>query len=120
MYWAESGIRRGAQSRLRAGLLVTLTLGVVFLVIQGLEYRTKPFTPATHAYGSLFYLITGLHGAHVLVGLLMIGWTGLRAFAGHFAAGRHDAVTNVGLYWHFVDVVWLSVFTSLYLVPHLG
>ena len=120
MAWAESGIRRGRTGRLRAGLLATLVLGLAFLAIQALEYRTRPFGPRTDAYGSLFFTVTGFHGAHVAVGLLMIGFVAARAFLGHFAAGRHEAVTNVSWYWHFVDLVWLAVFTSLYLVPHLA
>ena len=120
MYWAEAGIRRGEQGRLRTGLLITFVLGVIFLVIQGVEYSTKHITPTTHAYGSLFFTITGFHGAHVAVGLLMIAVVAVRAFLGHFRAGRHEAVTNVSWYWHFVDVVWLAVFTSLYLTPYLG
>jgi heme/copper-type cytochrome/quinol oxidase subunit 3 len=120
MYWAESGIRRGEKGRLRIGLLATLLLGIVFLVIQGIEYSKKHFTPTTSAYGSLFFTITGFHGAHVFVGLLMIAVISVRAFLGHFGAGRHEAVTNVSWYWHFVDVVWLCVFTSLYVSPYLG
>jgi len=120
MYLAESGIRRGNVGRLRAGLLLTLLLGVVFLVVQGIEYGEKHFTPTSHAYGSLFFTITGFHGAHVAVGLLMIAVVAVRAFLGHFGPERHEAVTNVSWYWHFVDVVWLTVFTSLYLAPYLG
>jgi heme/copper-type cytochrome/quinol oxidase subunit 3 len=120
MYLAESGIRRGNGLRLRVGLLLTLLLGVVFLTVQGIEYGEKHFTPSSSAYGSLFFTITGFHGAHVAVGLLMIAVVTVRAFLGHFAPGRHEAVTNVSWYWHFVDVVWLTVFTSLYLAPYLG
>jgi heme/copper-type cytochrome/quinol oxidase subunit 3 len=120
MYLAESGIRRGNGTRLRVGLLLTLLLGVVFLTVQGVEYGQKHFRPTSHAYGSLFFPITGFHGAHVAVGLLMIAVVAVRDFLGHFGPGRHEAVTNVSWYWHFVDVVWLTVFTSLYLAPHLG
>lgn len=120
MYWAESGIREGNKGRLRMGLLATLVLGIVFLAIQGVEYSKQHFTPTTSAYGSLFFTITGFHGAHVFVGLLMIAVILARAYLGHFRAGRHEAVTNVSWYWHFVDVVWLCVFTSLYISPYLG
>ena len=120
MYWAERGIKRGDPARLRIGLVVTLLLGIVFLVIQGIEYSKKHFTPMSHAYGSLFFTITGFHGAHVAVGLLMIAVITARAFLGHFREGRHEAVTNVSWYWHFVDAVWLCVFTSLYLSPYFG
>jgi heme/copper-type cytochrome/quinol oxidase subunit 3 len=120
MYWAESGIRSGRTARLRVGLLITLVLGAIFLTIQGIEYSKKTFSPTTHAYGSLFFTITGFHGAHVFAGLLMIAVITVRAFLGHFRQGAHEAVTNVSWYWHFVDLVWLCVFTSLYLSPHFG
>jgi heme/copper-type cytochrome/quinol oxidase subunit 3 len=119
MWWAESGIRRGRRGRLLGGLALALALGLVFLGIQLVEYRHQPFGPSTDAYGSLFFTITGFHGAHVAVGLLMIAVVALRAGLGHFFASRHLAVTNVAWYWHFVDAVWLVVFTSLYLSPRL-
>ena len=119
MYWAESGIRRGRPMRLRLGLLATLALGAAFLTVQVVEYRNNPVRPTTGAYGSLFFTVTGFHGAHVAVGLLMLAVVALRAFLGHFRAGRHEAVTNVSWYWHFVDAVWLVVFSSLYLSPRL-
>jgi heme/copper-type cytochrome/quinol oxidase subunit 3 len=120
MYWAESGIRKGRQGRLRLGLLLTLLLGIIFLAIQGIEYSHKHITPRTNAYGSLFFTITGLHGAHVAAGLLMVAVITARSLLNHFGPGHHDAVTNVSWYWHFVDVVWLSVFTCLYVSPYLG
>jgi heme/copper-type cytochrome/quinol oxidase subunit 3 len=120
MYWAESGIRRGNGGRLRLGSLLTLALGVIFLVIQGIEYSNKHITITTHAYGSLFFTITGFHGAHVAAGLIMVAVISVRSFLGHFNTEHHDAVTNVSWYWHFVDVIWLTVFTSLYLSPYLG
>ncbi|MDQ6717902.1 MAG: cytochrome c oxidase subunit 3, partial [Gemmatimonadota bacterium] len=117
MIWADRGIRSGSQWRLRAGLLLSFLLGAVFLVIQGIEYHNKGALPTDGAYSSLFFTITGFHGAHVAVGLLMIGVTSVRAWLGHFNAEKRLAVTNVSLYWHFVDVVWLVVFACLYLVP---
>ncbi|HSB53064.1 MAG TPA: cytochrome c oxidase subunit 3 [Gemmatimonadales bacterium] len=120
IWWAEAGIRRGRQGRLRLGLLLTFVLGAVFLSIQVAEYGHLDFSPRTDAYGSLFYTITGFHGAHVVVGLLMLLVVQLRAWLGHFGPGHHLAVTNTAWYWHFVDVVWLAVFTSLYLSPRFG
>ena len=119
MWWAESGIRAGSQLRLRIGMLLTLLLGIAFLVVQGIEYSKKDFALQSNAYGSLFFTITGFHGAHVFVGLLFNVVVQLRAWLGHFTAERHLAVTNAAMYWHFVDIVWLVVFTSLYLVPHV-
>jgi heme/copper-type cytochrome/quinol oxidase subunit 3 len=87
-------------------------------VLQGVEYSHEHLSATKTAYGSLFYTITGFHGAHVFVGLIMLGVVHVRALRGHFAAGRHEAVTNAAAYWHFVDAVWLVVFTSLYITPH--
>ena len=117
MWWAESGIRKGNQGRLRLGLLITLVLGIVFLAIQMVEYSHKTFTPATDAYGSLFFTITGFHGAHVAAGVLLLAYTLLRSARGHFSARDHVGVSVTALYWHFVDVVWLVILTSLYLSP---
>jgi heme/copper-type cytochrome/quinol oxidase subunit 3 len=119
MWWAESGIRAGSQMRLRLGMLITLLLGAAFLLIQGIEYSKKDFALQSNAYGSLFFTITGFHGAHVFVGLLFNIVVQLRAWLGHFTAERHLAVTNAAMYWHFVDAVWLVVFVSLYLTPHI-
>lgn len=117
MWWAERGIRRGEQTRLRVGLLITCLLGIIFLGIQLVEYHQTKFLPSSHAYGSLFYTITGFHFGHVLVGVLMNLTAQLRAWRGHFGARHHLAVTTTGLYWHFVDAVWLCVFFSLYITP---
>jgi heme/copper-type cytochrome/quinol oxidase subunit 3 len=119
IWWAARGIKSGEQIRLRIGLLITAIMGIVFLVIQSREYAGLKFTASSHAYGSLFITITAFHFAHVVVGVLMILTTALRAWLGHFTAHRHLAVTNTALYWHFVDVVWLFVFTSLYLTPRI-
>jgi len=119
MWWAESGIRAGRSARLRIGLVITIVLGAVFAAVQGLEWSQKPFGPATDAYGSLFFTITGFHGAHVIVGLIILAYILLRASLGHFTAERHLAVSTAAIYWHFVDVVWLFVFTSLFLTPRL-
>jgi len=117
MVWAERGIKQGNQLRLRIGLFVTFVLGVVFLVIQGIEWRGQPFRPSTGAFGSLFFTITGFHGAHVIVGLLMNLLVQVWAWMGMFSRERYLAVTNAALYWHFVDIVWVCVFVSLYLSP---
>ncbi len=117
LLWGEAGIRRGDRRRLQHGLLATFVLGAVFIALQGLEYSRQHFTLQSGVYGSLFFTITGFHGAHVIVGLLMNlvvqGWL----WRGAFNQERHGFVSNVALYWHFVDVVWLFVFTCLYILP---
>ena len=97
-------------------------LGVVFLVIQGIEYSKKHFTPMTSAYGSLFFTITGFHGAHVIIGSIFLIVCLLRALAGHFTPKQHLGFEFAAWYWHFVDVVWLFLFACIYVwgsgVPH--
>ena len=117
VWWGERGARAGDSRRLRLGIAIGLGLGALFLTLQGVEYGRETLSGTKDAYGSLFYTITGFHAAHVLVGLIMLGFVLVRAFRGHFAAKRHEAVTNAALYWHFVDAVWLAVFTSLYVTP---
>ncbi len=119
MHRALHGIQRGDQAALRRNLLIGLGLGVLFLALQAYEYSSLTFRPADNAYGSLFFTITGIHGIHVLVAVIMNGYLQLRARLGHFTAARFQGVENVVLYWHFVDVVWLFVVASLYLSPHL-
>src|SRR5699024_5557209 len=116
--WAEHGIRKGERWRLRSGLAATIVLGVTFLALQASEYAEKlrEFTMTTDVYGSLFYLITGFHGLHVLVGLTMLAWllaASLRG--GSFGAHRHDRVRNAAIYWHFVDAVWAAILFTIYL-----
>jgi cytochrome c oxidase subunit 3 len=102
-----------------ASMALALVLGVCFVVIQLHEWKVKTYDMAANLYGSLYFTITGFHMLHVIVGLfilmLLLLWTGL----GYFDNRRYAAVTIGGLYWHFVDVVWLFVFASLYLTPYL-
>ena len=121
MHVADQGIRKGSGARLRWGLAVSFLLGAAFLGLQGYEYaeKLKEFGPTTNVYGSLFFTITGFHGAHVGIGLVLNAWTQVRAWLGHFDDERHLTVQNVALYWHFVDVVWIFIFASLYLSPNV-
>ncbi|HWC33128.1 MAG TPA: cytochrome c oxidase subunit 3 [Actinomycetota bacterium] len=121
MFVAETGIRRGKQTRLRIGLGATFLLGVAFLALQGWEYsvKVKEFTPETNAYASLFYVITGLHGSHVLAGLLVLAWVQVRAWRGAYGVERHLGVQMGAVYWHFVDAVWAVIFPTIYVYPHL-
>jgi len=122
MVWAEYGLRRGQRWRLRAGLAATLVLGATFLTLQATEYAEKlaNFTFTTDVYGSLFYLITGFHGLHVLVGLLMVSWLLAASLqGGGFGAHRHERVRNAAIYWHFVDAVWAAILFTIYLSPRL-
>jgi heme/copper-type cytochrome/quinol oxidase subunit 3 len=119
--WAESGIRRGRRWQLRAGLLATLAMGGTFLGLQGVEYHglLREFTVTTNVYGSLFYVITTFHGAHVTVGLLMVCWLLAASLHDGSGARRREQVRVVAYYWHFVDAVWVAVLFTVYLSPRL-
>jgi heme/copper-type cytochrome/quinol oxidase subunit 3 len=119
---ADRGIRAGNIRRLRVGLFAGFVLGAVFLGLQvGIEYpeQLKEFGPTDHAYGSLFFTTTGMHGLHVVGGLLFSLWVQIHAARGIYDEHRHLSVQNFAMYWHFVDIVWVAVLLSLYLSPHL-
>ncbi|MGW4589745.1 cytochrome c oxidase subunit 3 [Amycolatopsis thermoflava] len=119
--WAERGIRKGQRWRLRLGLVITLALGGTFLAMQGMEYasKLKEYTITTDVYGSLFYTITGFHGLHVTIGLLMVGWLLAASLRGSFGYRRHERVRLTAIYWHFVDVVWVGILFTIYLSERL-
>jgi cytochrome c oxidase subunit III len=116
MQWGTRRIAAGDPAGLRRGLAVTIALGAVFLVIQAYEFATNGFGISDGVFGSTFYILTGFHGAHVLAGLLLISAVANRARLGLISAERHTAVEAVGYYWHFVDVVWICLFLSLYVL----
>lgn len=122
VHMADRAARNGNQRALRLWLGAGFLLGAVFLGIQlAVEYPEKlaEFGPTTNAYGSLFYTITGFHGGHVLIGLLISLWTQVRAWRGAFDKDRHVTVQNFTMYWHFVDIVWVLVLATIYLSPSL-
>jgi cytochrome c oxidase subunit 3 len=116
MQWAIGSVQRGSRGGLVLGLLATIALGATFLGITGWEWVHVPFRPWSHAYGSIFYTLTGFHGAHVLGDLLLLLALLVRAWRGLVGRGRSLAVEVGGLYWHFVDAVWVGVFTSLFII----
>jgi heme/copper-type cytochrome/quinol oxidase subunit 3 len=117
--WGESAIRRGDVRGLRVALATSFVMGLAFVVNQALEYGKLEFGLHDNAYASLFILITGLHGLHLIVGLLISVVVQVKAARGWFSADRHVTVSVFSLYWHFVDGVWIFVFASLYLTAHL-
>jgi cytochrome c oxidase subunit III len=116
MHWALEGARNENRNALRVGLLTTALLGLTFLTIQVNEYVHLGFAPHDHAQGTIFYGLTGLHGAHVFVGLTLLTFATIRAFRGHFSAKEHRGVEVPGIYWHFVDGMWIVVYTTVYLL----
>jgi cytochrome c oxidase subunit 3 len=116
MHWALQAIKRGNRAGLQAGLVLTLCLGLTFLLTQIREYSRIGFAPHDGAFGTIFYGLTGLHGAHVFIGLTLLTFATVRAFRGHFTAEAHWGVEIPGIYWHFVDVMWIVVYTTVYIL----
>jgi heme/copper-type cytochrome/quinol oxidase subunit 3 len=114
--WAGHAAERGRRRGTVIGLALTIVMGGLFLALQGYEYATLAFSPQTNIYGSVFYTLTGFHGAHVLIGLLIMSAALWHAARGRFSAERHFGMQAAELYWHFVDVVWVILFLSLYVL----
>ncbi len=116
MHWAQTSIKNGNRFGLRAGITATLLLGASFLFIQINEYAHVGFEPSDSAQASIFYGLTGLHGAHVFIGLCLLSIVTIRSFRGHFSPEEHRGVEVPGIYWHFVDVMWVVVYTTIYVI----
>ena len=116
MHWALESAKSGNRFGLQAGIFTTFALGATFLFIQINEYVHIGFSPADHAQGSVFYGLTGLHGAHVAIGLTLLAFATIRAFRGHFTPAEHRGIEVPGIYWHFVDIMWVVVYTTVYIV----
>jgi heme/copper-type cytochrome/quinol oxidase subunit 3 len=115
----ERGLGRNRSMQALCGLLAAFVLGAVFVAVQLVEWSNKPFSLSSHLYGSFYFTITGFHMAHVFVGLLVLAALAFWTFRGRFDRGRREPVAIGALYWHFVDAVWLAVFTTFYVVPLL-
>jgi cytochrome c oxidase subunit III len=118
MHWALQSIKRNYRAGLIAGLTLTFLLSLAFLLIQIREYTRIGFAPKDLAFGSTFFGLTGLHGAHVFVGLNLLGFALIRAVRGHYGPEphRHLGVEIPGIYWHFVEVMWIVVYTTVYVI----
>ncbi len=116
IHWATMSIKRGNRFGLKAGMVATFLLGLTFLTIQVNEYVHIGFAPHDAAQASVFYALTGLHGAHVFVGLSLLLMVTIRSFRGHYSAERHQGMEVPGIYWHFVDIMWVIVYTTVYVL----
>ena len=117
--FAVWSIRKGDRRGYLRNIAVTFVLGVIFLVMQAYDYAllySEGMTLGSGPFGTVYYTLTGFHGAHVFGGVLMLGVILYRGSVGQFSARHHDAVEAVSLYWHFVDVVWILLFSILYLL----
>jgi cytochrome c oxidase subunit III len=116
MHYALHSIKRGNRVGLQVGLGVTFFMGLVFLGTQINEYFKAGFAISDGAFASVFYGLTGLHGAHVFVGLTLLAIMNVRTLRGHFTPDKHMGVEMAGIYWHFVDVMWIIVYSTIYLL----
>jgi len=116
MHWALQSIKRNERKAFLAGMVLTFLMGLAFLCTQLIEYLNVGFNTGSGAFASVFFGLTGLHGAHVAVGLSLLLVVTIRGFRGHYSAEHHHGVELPGIYWHFVDVMWIVVYTSVYLL----
>ena len=112
--WAHHSVTRGLHSQAVIGLAVTVGLGLYFTGLQALEYYEASFSVADSVYGATFFVATGFHGLHVIIGTTFLLVCLGRAISRHFSRGHHIGLEAAIWYWHFVDVVWLFLFTSIY------
>jgi cytochrome c oxidase subunit 3 len=112
--WAHHAILENKQAEAVKALAITVGLGIAFTFIQGYEYVHAEFGFKDSVYSSAFYMATGFHGFHVLVGSIFLAVTWWRAAKGHFTADSHFGFEAAAWYWHFVDVVWLFLFAAIY------
>jgi cytochrome c oxidase subunit 3 len=111
----RAGERRQPQA-MRRWILASMALGLAFLAIQGWDYAHLPFEVSSHAYGTMFFAMTGFHGLHVAVGIVLMAVVLMRMAQGAYRDGDLEGAHAIGYYWHFVDVVWLALFSTIYLV----
>ncbi len=112
--WAHHALLHNDRKGLKLGLICTVVLGVLFTCVQAYEYGHAAFTYSGHIYGATFFMATGFHGAHVIIGTIFLSVCLWRAYQGHFTPTHHLGFEFAAWYWHFVDVVWLFLFVCIY------
>ena len=114
--WAHHALLHDDRNGLKWGLILTVALGALFTCVQAYEYAHAGFSFSGHIYGATFFMATGFHGAHVLIGTIFLIVCLGRALASHFTPQQHFGFEAAAWYWHFVDVVWLFLFVCIYVV----
>nr|YP_009368824.1 cytochrome c oxidase subunit III [Phaneroptera gracilis]APD14867.1 cytochrome c oxidase subunit III [Ducetia sp. NS-2016]ARN59025.1 cytochrome c oxidase subunit III [Phaneroptera gracilis] len=112
--WAHHSLMEGNYSQASQSLFFTIILGIYFSILQAYEYIEAPFTIADAVYGSTFFMATGFHGLHVIIGTTFLSVCLLRHLMNHFSPNHHFGFEAAAWYWHFVDVVWLFLYVSIY------
>jgi cytochrome c oxidase subunit 3 len=116
MHWAATSCKKGNRAGLKAGMVLTFLLGLTFLLTQIIEYHRIGFNTSDTAFASTFFGLTGLHGCHVFIGLTILLAMTIRSFKGHFSPEHHHGIELGGIYWHFVDVMWIVVYVTVYIL----
>lgn len=123
LVWGLQSIQQGKRAKGNLGLLLTTLFGACFVGVQAFEYYSlwngmhhPPFRPNSDLFGSCFYVMTGFHGFHVLVGVIALAVLTVMGYRGHFNEKKYAPVELTGLYWHFVDLVWIILFAIVYLM----
>ncbi|PPS44881.1 heme-copper oxidase subunit III [Chroococcidiopsis sp. TS-821] len=117
IHWGDTAIKKNNVAAMRLWYAITAVMGTIFLAGQIYEYLTLGYGLTTNVFANCFYLMTGFHGLHVFVGLLLILgvlWRSRRL--GHYSATKHTGITMAEIYWHFVDIIWIVLFTLLYVL----
>jgi cytochrome c oxidase subunit III len=117
VYWGDHGIRQGDERRLKIGIVSGIVLGLIFVALKIYEYWDVGYTWDTHAYGSIIWMIIIFHTAHVVAVVMKGCVMAVLAFRGYFTGKRHLGVEINGVYWHFVALVWIPLFFTIYIVP---
>jgi heme/copper-type cytochrome/quinol oxidase subunit 3 len=112
--WVHHAIVEGNRPQSHFGFLVTIFLAIIFTLLQVFEYQEAPFGISDGIFGSCFFMMTGFHGFHVIIGTIFIIVCAFRGYYGHFTTSHHLGFEAAAWYWHFVDVVWLFLFVLVY------
>ena len=116
MHWATVSVKRNHRAGLQAGMVLTILLGLTFLLTQVIEYHRLGFNTSDGSFAATFFGLTGLHGCHVFIGLVILTVMAIRSFRGHFSPEHHHGIEVGGIYWHFVDVMWIVVYVTVYVL----
>ena len=117
IHQADVAVKRGDIGGVRKWFGLTMLMGSIFLAGQAYEYQHLDFGLTSHLFGSTFFILTGFHGLHVFIGVVLMGIVLLRSLKeGHYSSEKHFGVEAAEIYWHFVDVIWIILFTLLYLL----
>ncbi|MEJ0052439.1 MAG: cytochrome c oxidase subunit 3 [Methylovirgula sp.] len=119
MWWAQRGFYLGAAPRYRFGLVAAILLGLVFVALELLEWKSKPFALTDSLYSSLYFTTTGIDLVHLIVGIIAVAAVLAWSLLGYVDARRDTPTLIVGAYWHFVTLAWLAVFVTFYISPYL-